>query len=141
MFDTSHKTLKRLAALIWFSGIIALSVKSGSLLLEAATINPGQPWPWLALFAGWVLGLIKAKYLFSKICIKNLKRIDALKQPKAWHCYRTQFFIFLFLMVSLGGYLSRIAHGDYSLLLSVAVVDITIATALLGSAHIFWRDL
>lgn len=140
MFDTTPATLKRLAALVWFSGVIALAIKSGSLLLEAEEISPNQPWTWLSIAAGLSLGAIKAKYIFGKLCIKNLRRIDALKHPKIWHCYRLQFFVFLFLMVSLGGYLSRIAHGDYPMLIAVATVDITIATALLGSGWWFWRE-
>lgn len=139
MFDASPRTLKLLAALVWYCGVVVLFIKSGSLLIEAESINPGQPWTWLAILGGLMLGGIKAKYLFSTLCIKNLRRIDALKQPKIWHFYRVHFFIFLFLMVSLGAFLSRLAHGDYPLLLAVALVEISIATALLGSSYCFRR--
>ncbi len=140
MFNTSLRTLKLLAALVWFSGVVVLFIKSSSLFLEAEGINPEQPWTWLAVLAGLVLGGIKARYLFSRLCFKNLKRIDALEQPKLWHFYRARFFIFLFLMVSSGAFLSRQAHGDYSMLIAVAVVELSVGTALLGSSNCFWRE-
>ena len=140
MFNASPHILKRLAALVWYSGVVILLIKSGRLLLEATQIDPDQPWTWLALLVGITLGAIKARYIFCKLCIKNLQRIDMLKQPKIWNFYRPQFFIFLFLMISLGAYLSRIAHDDYIMLISVAVIDLAIATALLGSSYIFWKQ-
>ena len=138
MFDTSARTLKLLASLVWYSGFIVLFFKSSKLLLQAESINPGQHWTWLAIFAGLVTGTIKAKYLFSKLCIKNLKRIDGLKQPKLWQFYRVRFFIFLSLMVSLGMFLSEHAHGNYPMLITVAIIELSVATALLGSSYCFW---
>jgi len=140
MFNTSLRTLKLLAALVWFSGAIVLFIKSASLFLEAEGINPDQPWTWLAVLAGLVIGGIKARYLFSRLCFKNLSRINALEQPKLWHFYRARFFFFLFLMVSSGAFLSRLAHGDYPMLIAVAVIDLSIATALLGSSNCFLRE-
>ena len=140
MFDTTPRTLKLLAALVWYSGVVILYMKSTSLFLEAERVNPGQHWTWLTVFAGSMLGVIKARYLFNKVCIKNLRRIDALENPKIWHFYRARFFVFLILMVSLGAFFSQRAHGDYLLLITVAFVDISIATALLGSSYCFWRE-
>ena len=37
--------------------------------------------------------------------------------------------------------MSRQAQGDYFTLLAVAVVDLSIATALLGSSLCFWKKL
>ena len=139
MLNTSPHTLKLLAALVWCSGVVVLFIKSASLLLEAERINPDQYWTWLAILTGLIIGAIKAKYLFKRICIKNLRRIDALEQPKIWNFYRLRFFIFLCLMITLGAFLSRLAHGDYSMLISVAVVDISVATALLASSNCFWK--
>lgn len=139
MFATTPPILRLLAAIVWYIGVVVLLSKSVSLLLEAERINPEQSWTWLAILGGLTLGVIKAKYLFIRLCIKNLKRIDALEQPKIWHFYRIHFFIFLFLMITLGGFLSRLAHGDYPILITVAMIEISIATALLGSSHIFWK--
>jgi len=137
VFDTSHRTLKLLAALVWFIGVVVLAIKSSTLFIEAEHLNPGLPWLWVAIVAGLILGAIKAKYLFSRLCRKNLSRIEALEQPKIWNFYRPHFFIFLFCMVTLGAYLSRWAAGDYSMLLTVAAVEVSIATALLGSSFCF----
>ena len=114
-------------------------LKSSSLLIQASNLNPDLSGIWGALFAGLIIGSIKAKYLFNRLCYKNIKRIDALHQPKFWQCYRPHFFIFLLLMVTLGAYLSQIAQVSYIMLISVAIVDLSIATALLGSSLCFWR--
>lgn len=139
MLNASHKTLKILAALVWSSGAVVLFIKSSTLLLEAESIKPGQNEIWLALFGGLTFGAIKAKYLFCRLCYKNLNRIDKLLTPKLWQFYRMHFFAFLLLMVSLGSYLSRLAHGDYLMLISMAFVELSVATALLGSSHCFWK--
>lgn len=139
MFDTSAHTLKLLASLVWYSGAVVLYVKSSGMLLEAQSIRPDQIWTWLALLLGLIIGVIKAKYLFKRLCRNNLERIDALGNPKLWHFYRPRFFIFLFAMILLGHFLSQHAHGNYPVLLSMAVIEISIATALLGSCHCFWK--
>ena len=138
MLNSSHFQLKLLAAIVWFCGFIALFLKSYSLLMDAHVLNPNQVWLLLAFLFGVIIGGLKAKYLFNPICIKNLKRIYALEQPKIWNCYRPQFFIFLFSMVTLGAYLSHIAQGSYWFLLVVAIIDASIASALLGSSFCFW---
>ncbi len=139
MFTASANTIKLIAAIIWLAGSVILMLKSSSLLIQANNLNPDLPWVWITLLTGLIIGAIKTKYLFTRLCYKNLRRIEALHHPKPWQCYRPHFFIFLFLMVTLGAYLSRIAQGSYYLLLSVAVVDLSIATALLGSSLCFWR--
>jgi hypothetical protein len=140
MFNPSPRTLKLLASLVWHSGFIILFIKSAHLFLEAEKIKPDQTWIWLALFSGLVLGSIKAKYLYVKICIKNLNRINVLQQPKIWNFYRIRFFIFLSLMIILGSFLSRLAQGNYTMLITMAIIELSVATALLGSSHCFWRS-
>ncbi len=141
MFDAAPRTLKSLAAFVWYSGIVVLFIKSTSLLLAAKKIHPDENWVWLAAFCGVVLGVIKAKYLFRRLCLKNLKRIDTLVDPKLWHFYRIHFYIFLFTMVTLGSLLSRsaLAQGNYSMLLVMAFVELSVGIALLGSSHCFWE--
>lgn len=141
MFNTSPRTLKLLASLVWYSGFIVLFFKSSRLLLQAENINPDQLWIWLALISGLSIGAIKAKYLYGKLCIKNLHRIDALAHPKIWHFYRMRFFLFLGLMVALGLFLSQRAHGNYPMLITMAIIELSVATALLGSSHCFWNEL
>jgi len=138
MFNSSTSTLKLLASLVWFCGAIVLSYKSSRMLLEAQSINSNQIWIWLAILTGIMIGLVKAKYLFKRVCIKNLRRIDALKTPKYWQAYRTHFYFFLLAMIILGSSISRLAHGNYAALITVAIIEISLFTALLGSGSCFW---
>ena len=137
---TSHRTLKILAVLLWLIGGVMLIRKGGELIIEAYVIEPTSLWVWFSVALGVVLGGLKAKYLFSKACKKNLIRIDALEEPKLWQFYRPGFFLFLAAMIALGATLSRLAHGNSPFLLSVATLDISLATALLGSSVVFWQE-
>ena len=81
---------------------------------------------------------MKAKFIFSKSCQKNLDRIDTLLKPKIWQFFRIRFFAALTLMVLVGITLSILAHNNYPMLISVALLDISIGIALLGSSYVFW---
>lgn len=140
MFNSSTRLLKLLASLVWYSGAVVLAFKSSRLLIEAQSINPELLWIWLAVLAGLMIGLIKAKYLFTRLCIKNLKRIDSLEQPKLWQFYRIPFFFFLLAMIVLGSFISQLAHENYSTLITMAIIEVSLATALLGSSHCFWQQ-
>ena len=137
---TTRSTLKILAALLWVSGGVVLSIKSVSLLSEANMLQPQGAWGLLAIILGVLIGLLKTKFIFRNACRKNLRRIDQLIQPKWWQFYRVQFFLFLSLMILLGTTLSRAAQGDYPLLIGMAIVDISLATALLTSSATFFRE-
>ncbi len=139
MFNSSTRTLRLLASILWYSGAAILSYKSSRLLLEAQSINSNQAWIWLAVLAGIMIGMVKAKYLFKRVCIKNLNRIDAMKAPKFWQFYRTHFYFFLLAMIILGSFISRLAHGNYVALICVAIIEVSLATALLGSSNCFWK--
>lgn len=139
MLNTSSLILKRLASLVWYIGVVVLLIKSAGLFLEADRGGASLLLIILAMLSGLMIGWIKAKYLFIKMCNRNLKRINELKQPMLWQFYRIRFFIFLGLMVSLGAYLSRLAQGDNLMLIALATVELSIATALLVSSHCFWR--
>jgi hypothetical protein len=137
---TSNRSLKALSALVWYGGGIVLLLKGGSLLTEAAALRPGLAWPWFAVGTALLFGGLKARFLFSKSCGRNLARIAALDQPRIWQFFEPGFFVALVVMIVAGAILSRLAHNHYSLLLGVAVLDLGIAIALLGSSHVFWRD-
>ncbi len=113
-------------------------LKGSSLLFKADTLKPDQIWPWLTIVAGLLLGSLKARFLFIKSCRKNLARIGALKRPKIWQFFRPRFFVFLLLMISGGAALSQLAPNNYPFLIGVAVLDFSIATALMESSYIFW---
>ena len=137
---SSTRSLKIAAAIVWYIGGIILAIKGSKLFLEATKINPNQNWSWLAIIFGILIGLIKAKYIFMKSCRKNLTRIDLLNKPKVWQFYRPIFFIFLFAMIALGATLSKMAHSNYTFLISVAILDFSLATALLVSSYTFWEQ-
>jgi hypothetical protein len=139
MFDTSARALKILAAVVWHGGGISLIYKAGGLLAEAFSLRPDPVWPWGVAVVGIVLGGLKARYLFSGVCENNLQRINSLVRPKIWQFYKKRFFIFLLLMIILGISLSRMAHDQYVFLLSVALLDLSIGVALMGSSYLFWK--
>lgn len=140
MLAVSTRCLNILAALIWYIGGLVLLLKGVSHLAEAEALEPGQAWPWLAVVAALALGILAAKYLFSKSCQKNLDRIAALDQPRIWHFFRPGFFVSLAIMIAAGATLSRLAHNDYPFLIGVALLDLHLAIALLGSSWVFWRQ-
>ena len=140
MLTLSTRTLKISAALFWYTGSIVLFLKGSSLLLQANRINPKQHWIWLAIIIGMLFGLIKAKYLFRKICKNNIARINLLDKPKAWQFFRPGFFLFLTIMILVGTALSNMAHDNYPFLISVAILDFSLATALLASSYVFWKN-
>lgn len=139
MLTTSHLTLKRIAAFVWYTGVAVLLVKSGGLFLEAERGGIPSIWVATAIGCGLLIGLLKAKYLFVGICKKNLARIYALEQPMIWQGYRVRFYFFLFLMVSLSKYMYRLVQGNNQMLLALAVLELSIGIALLGSSYCFWR--
>lgn len=136
----SSQHLVVLAGLIWTAGGLSLLLKGAQLVSQSLTLRPEAVWPWLAIVAGLVLGGVKAKLLFCRSCRKNLARIDALVSPRLWQCYRGRFFLLLFLMISFGATLSRLAQGNYPMLVGVACLDFSIATALLASSPVFWLE-
>ena len=139
MFVVSARSLKILAALVWYIGGTIMLLKGRSLLVEAEALKPEQVWPWIAAVAGLILGGLQAKYLFSKSCKKNMDRIDALDRPRVWQFFRPGFFAALTVMIFVGATLSRLAHNNYPFLIGVAAVDLNIGVALLGSSYVFWR--
>ena len=136
----SARTLKVLAAIVWYTGGIVLLFKARSLLAEATRLQPQDWWPLAAIAAGVALGALKARFIFSPSCRRNLRRIDCLHRRRPWDFFRLGFFVFLLLMIAGGATMSRLAHGNYPFLIGVAVLDLTIATALIGSSYVFWKQ-
>lgn len=137
--NVTRGTLKFLAAIIWYSGFIALAFKSYTLFAEAYGLNADFFLLGLMICLALLLGVLKTKYIFIRSCKKNLKRIGNLEEPKIWQFYRIRFFIFLVSMITLGAYLSHAAHGHYWFVISVGVIDMALALALLLSSYLFWK--
>ena len=135
----SNHSLKISAALLWYIGSIILLLKGSSLLSEAEFLKPEEGWPWQVAVLGIFLGSLKARFIFNKSCQKNLDRIATLTQPRIWQFFRIRFFVALILMILVGATLSMLAHNNYPMLISVALLDISIGIALLGSSYVFWK--
>lgn len=135
----SARTLHVLSAMVWYVGGVVLLRKAAILLLHAHALSPGQDCIILAVAAGLLLGGLKAKFIFSRSCRRNLARITGLTEPKVWQFFRPGFFVALAGMIATGALLSRLAHVDTRYLCFVAAVDLTIAVALLGSSYVFWQ--
>ena len=140
MFSASTRTLKILAAVLWYSGAIILLTKGTTLLLEADSLQPGRYWTWLTIVLGLSIGGLKVKFIFRRACEKNLARISLLSAPKIWQFYRPGFLLFLAAMIIIGSTLSRMAHGNYPFLITMATLDFSLATALFGSSFVFWKQ-
>ena len=140
MLVVSTRSLKILAALVWYVGGTILLLKGRSLLIEADALKPEEGWPWLAAVVGIFLGGLKAKFLFNKSCQRNLDRIAALNRPRVWQFFRPGFFVILTVMILIGVSLSRLAHNNYPFLIGVAILDLGIGIALLGSSYVFWKQ-
>lgn len=129
-----------LAAIVWYVGGIVLLLKGSHLLIEADALKPEEDWLWQVAVLGIVLGGMKANFIFNKSCQKNLDRIATLVQLRIWQFFRIRFFVTLTLMILLGVTLSMQAHNNYLMLISVALLDISIGIALLGSSYVFWKQ-
>ena len=140
MMTVSARSLHILAALVWYAGGSVLLIKGGSLLVEAEVLEPDRIWPWLAGIIGLLLGGLKARFIFGKSIKRNLARIAALDRPRAWQFFSPGFFVALAVMIAAGASLSRLAQDSYPFLISVAVLDLAIAVALLGSSIVYWKQ-
>ncbi len=140
MLNSTSKTLIKLAALLWYTGVVVLIVKSSVLFLEAQKSGAHFLFILIAVLCGIVIGKIKAKYLFYNIGKKNRERINSLINPKLWQFYKKRFFVFLFSMVTLGKYLSDVSHGNNIALIALAILELSIAFALFFSRHCYWDE-
>jgi len=136
----SNRILNILAAIVWYTGGIVLLLKGSNLLIEADTIKPEKYWPQLAAITGLFFGSLKARFLFNKSCQKNLNRIAALNRPRIWQFFRIRFFVALIVMITMSVILSGLVHNNYIILISVAILDLSISIALLGSSYVFWKQ-
>ncbi len=140
MLTVSARTLNILAALVWYVGGSVLLIKGSTLLVEVHTLRPEMYWIWIVITAGLCFGGLKGKFIFSKSCQNNLVRIRSLDHPKVWQIFRPWFFVFLAAMITTGTTLSRLAHDNYYFVIGVAILDFSIAIALLWSSNIFWKQ-
>lgn len=135
----NRSQLKLAAALVWFAGAIALSVKGVQHIVTALTSSEQTAWILAAAMAGIAAGLFKSKWLFVPSCRRNLNRIEALGAKRSWAFFRPAFFCFLVLMILAGAALSAVAENHLGLMVFAGALDLSIATALWVSSRVFWR--
>ncbi len=139
MIRITKKHLIIAAAIVWYLGSISLVLKSLSLLKSAYLIYPNLMIIIASLIAGIVIGFLKGKFIFVKSCRKNIQRINELQNVKPWLFFKPLFMLALAAMITTGAILSRWAEGNYAALLAVAILDLTIGTALFYSSFVYWE--
>jgi len=135
----SQRTLIIIAAVIWYTGGFVLLVKGSVLINNAYLIDARSVWTTMAPILGIIIGLLKGRFLFSKSCRKNIKRIKALIDPRIWQCYRPGMLVFLAIVIPAGAWMSRAASGNFTFLCMVSALDISLACALFSSSIVFWK--
>ena len=135
----TQRTLLIVAAFVWYAGGIALLFKGGALIKSAHLMDPQSIWAYTSGLAGIILGLVKGKFLFSKACSKNVKRIRGLETPRIWQCFRPGMLLFLAIIIPTGAWMSRAAAGNYTFLCLVGALDLSISFALLSSSIVMWQ--
>jgi hypothetical protein len=121
-------------------GGIVLFIKGYSLLKEANKLTENFAIIIIVLILAFIVGLIKNKYIMSIFCIKNLRRISKINSPKVYQFFSSGFFFALAIMILAGITLSRLASGNYGFMLAVGGLDLALATALITSSAIFFRE-
>ena len=137
--NVSQRTLRIIAAIIWYIGGFVLLVKGSALIKNAYLIDPESIWTTTAPILGIIIGLLKGRFLFSHSCKKNITRINALIDPRIWQCYRPGMLIFLAVVIPTGAWMTRAAAGKFTFLCLVGALDLSLACALLSSSIVFWK--
>lgn len=138
MPTTRHRTLKWLAAAVWYIGAGVLLWKgTGRLFAAAAELAPR--WPITVAIISVVAGTLQGRTVFRKACVRNLRRIRALESPRPWQFFRPGFFLALAAMVGGAAALSVVARAGPLATLAVAGVDWLIGFSLLVGSEAFWR--
>lgn len=139
ILSSTRKKMKGLAALVWYIGGFILLLKGASLLEEACLMKPAQYWHWVGITVGIGIGMLKSVFIFQRSIHRNLDRIDSLEDPQLWQFFSPKFFFALALMITAGVVLSRMAHGNYPMLVFVGGLDLSLSIALIGSSIIYWK--
>jgi hypothetical protein len=137
--NVSQRTLRIIAAIIWYIGGFVLLVKGSALIKNAYSIDAESIWTTTAPILGIIIGLLKGRFLFSHSCKNNITRINALIDPRIWQFYRPGMLIFLAVVIPTGAWMSRAAAGNFTFLCLVGALDLSLACALLSSSIVFWK--
>ncbi len=139
MIQSSKSTLVKLAAIGWYVGVMVLGLKSTTLFIEFRQSGLADSRLASAVVVGVLLGLLKERYLFSRVCKRNLMRIQSLAEPKVWQFFRFRLFFLIGTMVLLSNYLLMISEKLIIGKIALAVIEESVAIALLISSRQFWK--
>ncbi len=138
--QTTRKHIFLCAVIIWYTGGIILALKGAAMIRSAFDLAPDVSIAALTACTGIGVGLIKARYIFAHALRKNMVRITKLTEPlHVWQCYRPGFFVFLAIVITLSKFITDWAAGSVLYLSLVAILDLSISTALLASSVLFWK--
>ncbi len=137
--NTSPRILTLLAMIIWYLGVVFLSIKSTKLFIASKDLGASTGAVSLAAAVAIIIGWLKGKTLFTAMWLKNLQRINNLENPKIHQFYRPRFFLFLALMISMGAILGRTAQGNVYFLVGLATLELSVGTALFISSFAFYK--
>ena len=119
-----RKTLARTAGIVWIAAGLVLSIRS------IAWFSSGEINPYILVGAALLIGILKGRFLFSKIVVKNISRIKELAPHKDKVCIfafqAIQSYLLVTFMIALGVAL-RMSPIPRDIL---AVIYLAIGTAL-----------
>jgi hypothetical protein len=129
-----------MAAAVWYVGAGVLLFRGSAYLV--GTAEAGALWGAVAAgAAGLATGMLRGRTLFLRANRRNLQRIDALPDPRAWQFFRPWFFAALVVMMAAGASLAWLAGLGTVPRLIVGGLELVIGTALLTSSIAFWRPV
>lgn len=132
----SRSLLKALAALTWYVGGGVLLFKGTGYLVQAGGAGPTLP-AVLSGILGVTGGMLRGRTMFVRACRRNLRRIEALHEPRIWQFFRPGFFAALAVMIAGGAVLAWLAETGYWGAVLVGGLELVIATALVTSSVAF----
>ncbi|MDX1673282.1 MAG: hypothetical protein R3314_00665 [Longimicrobiales bacterium] len=132
-----HSLLKWIAAAVWYVGAGVLLWKGAERLVESAA-SLGTLWPAVVGVLAVGLGALQGRTLFRRACVRNLRRIRALRSPRPWQFFRPAFFLALAAMIAAAVVLSMLAERGPVAAVLVGGVDWLIGFSLLTGSAAFW---
>lgn len=104
---TSATTLKKIAGVVWLGVGVMLAVRGlGMVFVKADASAAGAA---TSLVLGVLLGSAKGKFALGQAARRNIKRIDALADPRIWHVFAPMFAVLIALMIGVGAALRAAA--------------------------------
>lgn len=135
-------TLKIIAASVWLAAGSMLLVRGWGMLQRAQEEQgAGLPALYVSLAVGLLIGLLKGRYVLSRTARRNVRRIEALQNPRPWNAFTPRFVIVIGLMIGFGvGLRSLAAQGYLGGFIVAGGLYVGIGAALVVSAWGYtWR--